>query len=295
MRSTVALAGTLVLIVAACAPKENATVAKTDSSSPSATSGSTTAAATSSAPNVVTIHAKDFAYGGAPTQIPAGMTTFDLVNDGQTLHHIEIVRLDSGKTLANFEAELAKPALPPSWAVFEGGPNAPDPGSQSNATLDLQPGNYAMICLVDIPGGVPHFAKGMVQPFAVTAATGPGAAAPTADMTITLNDYTFTLSGPLKAGDHTFEVKNAGTQMHEVQLVRLAPGKTVSDFMKWVSKPAGPPPASAIGGVAPFTSDTNYFTASLTPGNYAFICFVPDAKDGKPHFTHGMIKEITVS
>jgi hypothetical protein len=297
MRSNVALAGTFVLCVAACAPKENAAVAKSDSAPASAAtaSGVTPATSTPAAPNVVTIHAKDFAYGGVPAQIPAGMTTFDLINDGQALHHIEIVRLDSGKTMANFEAELAKPAAPPAWAVFQGGPNAPDPGSRSNATLDLQPGSYAMICLVDLPGGVPHFAKGMVQPFTVTAANGADEAAPTSDMSITLSDYNFTLSGPLNAGNHAFAVKNAGTQMHEVELVRLAPGKTLPDLMKWFEKPAGPPPASAIGGVAPFTNTTNYFTASLTPGNYALICFVPDAKDGKPHFMHGMMKTITIT
>ncbi|HEY8310108.1 MAG TPA: hypothetical protein VIG47_06095 [Gemmatimonadaceae bacterium] len=291
MRRNVALAGTFVLIAAACAPKESATVAKSDSSS-LATAAAT--ATTPSAPNVVTVHAKDFAYGGVPAQIPAGMTTFNLINDGHTLHHIEIVRLDSGKTMANFEAELAKPAAPPAWAVFEGGPNAPDPGGHANATLDLQPGSYAMICLVDMPGGVPHFAKGMVQPFTVTAATGPASAPPTSDMTIALSDYTFTLSGPLKAGTHAFAVKNAGTQMHEVELARLAPGKTLLDVTNWLAKPVGPPPVSAVGGVAPFTKTTTYFTASLAPGNYALICFVPDAKDGKPHFMHGMMKQITV-
>lgn len=291
MRNSLALAGTFVFVVAACAPKDNATVATSDSATPAAAP----AANAPTTPNIVTIHAKDFAYIGAPAQIPAGMTTFNLVNDGQSFHHIEIVRLDSGKTLANLEAELAKPAAPPDWAVFQGGPNAPDPGHETNATLDLKPGNYAMLCLVDVPGGVPHFAKGMIRPFTVTAATAPSAPAPVADMTISLSDYAFQLSTPLKSGDHTFAVKNTASQMHEVELLRLAPGKTVADLLSWLSKPAGPPPASAVGGVSPFTTDTVYFNASITPGNYALICFVPDAKDGKPHFTHGMTKTITVS
>ena len=37
------------------------------------------------------------------------------------------------------------------------------------------------------------------------------------------------------------------------------------------------------------------FTADLTPGDYGFICFVPDAKDGKPHLAHGMMRTITVN
>ncbi len=41
------------------------------------------------------------------------------------------------------------------------------------------------------------------------------------------------------------------------------------------------------GGVA-------VFTAELTAGNYVLWCFAPDAKDGKPHFLHGMAKQLTV-
>jgi hypothetical protein len=33
----------------------------------------------------------------------------------------------------------------------------------------------------------------------------------------------------------------------------------------------------------------------LAPGEYALVCFVPDAKDGKPHFMHGMATQIKVS
>jgi hypothetical protein len=287
MRKFTALAGTAALMMVACTPKENASVAKSDSTA--------AVAASAPAPNTVTVHAKDFAFD-APATIPAGFTTIKLINDGPNLHHVEIVRLDSGKTVADLQAELAKPAAPPTWAVFEGGPNAPDPSKEASATLDLEPGNYAMICLVDVPGGVPHFAKGMVHAFTVTAApAGPKAAAPAADVTLSLSDYAFDLSQPLTAGTHTFEVKNTAKQMHEVELVRLAPGKTLEQFMSWVMKPSGPPPGSAIGGASPFVGAPNYFTADITPGTYALICFVPDAKDGKPHFMHGMTKTITVS
>ncbi len=40
---------------------------------------------------------------------------------------------------------------------------------------------------------------------------------------------------------------------------------------------------------------TAYITADFTPGDYALICFLPDAKDGKPHFTHGMIQQVHIS
>jgi hypothetical protein len=32
----------------------------------------------------------------------------------------------------------------------------------------------------------------------------------------------------------------------------------------------------------------------LPAGEYGIICFDPDAKDGKPHLAHGMIKQLSV-
>jgi hypothetical protein len=67
-------------------------------------------------------------------------------------------------------------------------------------------------------------------------------------------------------------------------------------MLAWMRKPDGPPPGHGLGGVAgTVPGSTNYFTAELTPGNYLLICFLPDAKDGKPHFMHGMTKSVTVS
>jgi hypothetical protein len=58
-----------------------------------------------------------------------------------------------------------------------------------------------------------------------------------------------------------------------------------------MQKPEGPPPASAIGGTsAQMAGFTAYFTVDLTAGDYALVCFLPDAKDGKMHLEHGMIQ-----
>lgn len=248
----------------------------------------------SATPAVVTIHAHDFAFD-APNAIRAGVTTFHLINDGPGLHHVQLVRLDSGRTFADLQQALKNPGPPPRWVSFVGGANAPDPHGESNATLDLQPGSYALLCLVDMPGGIPHFAKGMVHPLTVTADSSAGVA-PTADVDIALNDYGFALSKPLTAGAHVIAVTNPSSQLHEVEIVRLAPGRTVQDMLAWISKMQGPPPGSAIGGgtaISPGAREE--FKAKLTPGNYALICFIPDAKDGKPHFLHGMVHELTVS
>lgn len=275
-RITSAAVGALA-ILAACGTQEQA--------------GST---AQTTAPTAVTVHARDFAYQ-MPDSIPAGYVTLTLVNDGPSFHHATVVRLDSAKTLADLEAALKTPGPLPAWAVPLGGPNAPNPGSSSNATLDLAAGNYALVCFVDIPDGVPHFAKGMAHAFTVVANGSPGAA-PTADVDLALVDYGFEFSTPLTAGHHVVAITNKGPQPHEVEFLKLAPGKTAEDVMNWMQKPAGPPPASGIGGASfEAVGVTNYVSLDLTPGEYVAICFVPDAKDGKPHFMHGMVHTITIS
>lgn len=247
--------------------------------------------------NVITIHGADFSYD-APATIPAGLTTVNFVNDGPALHQAQIVRLDSGKTMTDLKAALNLPGNLPSWVVQLGGPNAVDPGLIGNATLDLPAGNYALLCVVNVPGGVPHFAKGMVQPLTVTAAGSRGqtTAVPAADETVTMDDYAFKLSAPLTAGTHTFKVVNPDEQPHELELIRLAPGKTAADMLAWLQTQNGPPPRQALGGVAIVSPAAGpaYFTASLTSGNYMLLCFVFDTGDGKPHFAHGMVLPITI-
>lgn len=276
------------LVLAACRAGDRG-AGRSDSATDSA---STTTAA---APNVVTIHARDFAFD-APKEVPAGLTTFRLVNDGPNFHHAQLVRLDSGKTFDDLQEALKRKGPPPRWMVPIGGPNAPDPNTEANATADMKPGNYALLCFVDMPDGVPHVAKGMAQPLTVTAASNGAASVPTADVVVTLRDYDFQLSKSVAAGKRTFEVRTEASQPHEIELIRLAPGKKAEDLLAWFGKPQGPPPGQGLGGVAALAPGAPaYFTADLTPGNYVLICFVPDAKDGKPHYVHGMIQTIQVT
>ena len=169
------------------------------------------------------------------------------------------------------------------------------PKAKFNETIDLAAGNYAIICLVDIPEHKPHFALGMIRPLVVTQSTGPSAAAPTADVSIALSDYKFIISTPLTAGRHVIEVSNSGPQPHELFVLKLAAGKTLDDFGKWMAKPVGPPPGVAMGGISTGMPGAKaWFSVDLTPGDYALICFVPDAKDGKSHIEHGMVQPFKI-
>jgi hypothetical protein len=257
-------------------------------------SDSTTAATPAAAPNVVTITATDFAFE-APDTVPAGITTIRLVNRGPALHHAQLMRFDEGKTLADFMNALKAGGPLPAWAVELGGPNPPAPGEETNATQNLEPGSYAVVCFVDIPDRVPHFVKGMVHAFTVVPSSST-AAEPTPDVTMELADFTFTLSAPLRAGTQTIRVENKGPQAHEVALVQLDSGKTVDDLMKWAQTFEGPPPGKPMGGVAGVGAGRHaFFAVDLVPADYVMLCFVPDAKDGKAHVAHGMVQTFKIS
>jgi hypothetical protein len=254
------------------------------------------AAAPAASPVTITVTASDFKLD-MPASIAAGSVSFHLVNKGKELHQAQIVRFEEGKTIADLGKAMEHEGPPPSWLHFVGGPNGIGPDQEATSIASLTPGQYAMICFIPSPDGVPHIAKGMVQPFEVTAGGAGPAALPVADDTVRLADYAFQSTRPLTPGKHTILVTNTATQPHELVLLRLAPGKTVEDFGTWATTGGmkGPPPALPLGGVGVLDGGSSgAFAVDLAPGNYGLICFVPDAKDGKPHLMHGMMRQVTV-
>jgi hypothetical protein len=247
-------------------------------------------------PSPVVFVAHDYGFSG-PDRIPAGVTTMQIVNQGQDVHHIQLVKLLQGKTAGDFSAALkADPSRLPQWVKFMGGPNAVAPGSQSVATMNLVEGNYLLICIIPDKAGVPHMALGMQKALSVKGGKSALVSEPKAGTTITLRDFQFALSHPITPGLHTIGVMNHGTQPHEVVVVQLAPGASALDFVRAVEPGgSGPPPGKPIGGLVGMeTGDHAFFTAQFEPGRYGLICFFPDAATGQPHFARGMTTEFTV-
>ncbi len=272
-------------LLAGCTPDRHENKGESASETPSAK------------PAAVNVTARDYAFD-APDSMAAGAVTVRLVNHGKELHQAQLIRLEQGKSLADVAQVLKSGGPIPSWIKFVGGPNGIAPGQEAQATEVLSPGNYAYLCLIPSPDGVVHAAKGMARPFTVTEGSSTTAAQlPPADVTLKLLDYDFQASQPLKAGRQTIMVENIGPQAHEVVLLKLAPGKKTEDFAMWAEHGMkGPPPAQPLGGVTILDKGgRGSFTADLTPGDYGFICFYPDQKDGKPHLAHGMMKTFKVS
>ena len=247
-------------------------------------------------PPDVTIEANDFAFT-MPDKVPSGVVTFRLVNHGKQSHHAQIARLEDGKTMGDFVRAFTDTAPMPDWVRYMGGPVGTAPGGELRAAVRLAPGRYVVVCRIASSDRVTHVMKGMIREFQVVAR--PGAAAdsfPTASDTIRLNDYGFASHRPLTSGRHTILVTNAGPQPHEVVMLALAPGKTPADFARWgLGGRRGPPPGGPVGGAEFLHAGAEgSFSVDLAAGEYGFICFVPDAKDGKRHYAHGMMTRFSV-
>ncbi|MDE2696934.1 MAG: hypothetical protein OXH97_10535 [Chloroflexota bacterium] len=111
------------------------------------------------ADGVVVVVGVEWAFGTALDSVPAGEVTFEMLNEGAVVHDLWVVRTD-----------LAYDALPVEGGVaVTGGQNEvidkvleTDAGSKVSLTVNLEPGNYALIC--NIPA---HYQLGMRAPFTI--------------------------------------------------------------------------------------------------------------------------------
>jgi hypothetical protein len=268
---------------------------------PAGTANQGTAPSSSSAAEIpqITISARDYAYVG-PTQIPAGLVSLTLVNDGKEPHQAQLARLNDGVTMDQIQAALQKgPEAAIPLVSLAGGPSVVMPGKQQQVTVDLAEGQYVMLCFVESPDGMPHLAKGMISPLQVTRGTGQARPEePKADATVTMKDFTFQMPSQIKAGRFTWKVVNDGPQPHEMSIVKLAPGKTLDDVMAVMASQSfsGPPPFEEAGGMQALDAGkTGWLTLDLEPGSYLALCFVPDPASGRAHVEMGMVVPFSVS
>jgi limonene-1,2-epoxide hydrolase len=243
--------------------------------------------------NNVTFTVQDDGFSG-PDSIAAGWAEITLTNNSQGAHHIQLVKLDAGKTPDDLKAALeADPENFPAWAIPYGGPNAPDPGGSTSAIVRLDAGNYALISVIPNAEGVPGFLNGMIKALTVTDASGATLLEPQADLTVNFTEFTLGMSGSIAAGQNVIRFNNAGAQVHEAYLVKLNDGVTAEDYLN--TPPTEIPPAASLGGITGITPGAHqYVSVSLEPGNYALFCFFPDPASHAPHFVLGMVQEFTV-
>lgn len=240
------------------------------------------------------IQASDYAFK-IPATVRAGFVAVDLINTGAEAHHAQMARLNKGvsrpqvlEALKKGPAELLRLVTP------TGGPGMTAPRGRTRVSLELVPGDYLVACFIESPDHTPHVAKGMIAFFTVTGRRSRGSL--TTAGQIVLSDFHIQLPAGF-TGRGIYRVVNRGAQPHEVEILRLAPGKTLADAKAFLSDPAqaGPPPLIPAGGAQGIMRGTvNYLHLNLAPGTYVAACFIPDFKSGKPHLALGMMSTFQV-
>lgn len=241
--------------------------------------------------NVVDVKAGEFFFQ-ASDSIPAGLTTFRLLqigfvaerlaagvtgraviadkgDDTRGGHMLWVVRLDSGKTIADLHRAAVANERTTAWTQQMGGPIFIFPPATTNATMDLAPGNYALVCYVGSARADRtryHVLHGMFRALTVT----PSArqwSPPAVDVVATIGPTrVITFSKPPRTGRVVFRVDNQGVDDIEFKLRRVPAGMTGAEYLAQqgvLGEPAGglssvPPKASVIT------------TVDLRPGDYIF-------------------------
>jgi hypothetical protein len=243
---------------------------------------------------VVDLVAGDFFFRG-PDTIPPGLTTFRLraIQGG---HAAWVVRIPPGHTVAEL-LDAAAAHGPPRWATNLGGPGFPPKGGTANATMVLEPGEYALVCYVraeappsaaagaaataQTPGT--HVQRGMIRRLVVRATPGhprtPGAL-PAPSATVRMVDHEFRVSAPLRAGRQVLRVVNAGRAPHEFKLYRVLPGRTGAESLAWTPESGTPPPDEEVAALATLPpGGALTMTVELGAGEYTLFC-VPQLARG---------------
>jgi len=133
----------------------------------------------------VDVTATDYAFSGVLPELEAGVTAFELSNNGTEHHEMVIHRKNDGVT-ETFDQLLALPQEQAEQKVtFFGFADAQPKEEGGHAVADLKPGQYQIVCFLPVGStpeaekavaqeggkeieGPPHFTRGMETEFTVT-------------------------------------------------------------------------------------------------------------------------------
>jgi uncharacterized cupredoxin-like copper-binding protein len=115
----------------------------------------------------VAVTATDFEFQ-IDGDVPAEKVAFVMTNEGESAHHMSILKLKEGTTAEQAERSFQDASIPELIEGVVGQSSDAAPGEEGVVNAELAPGMYLMACFVDEPDGVPHAFKGMRTVFEVS-------------------------------------------------------------------------------------------------------------------------------
>jgi hypothetical protein len=246
------------------------------------------------------IWAHDDSYS-APDTVTAGRTAVTLHVDGHEQRNAQFFKVKDNVSLAQVAAAFQQnPRSATELLDFVGGPGTVPPGGTQDEVQDLAEGQYIMATLLLGQDGQQYVPTGMIKTFRVVAPPQPTTSASAApppfpgEQQITLSDFAFGIP-QLQSGQQTLQLRNVGSEPHEMLVKRLEDGHDLKDALGFVISPVGTPPYSDAGGFLVFPGgETTSLTLDLSAGRYVAICYFRDPASGKTHAELGMIRDFTV-
>jgi hypothetical protein len=237
-----------------------------------------------------------------PDPVEGGVVNLTLTNAGSGLHSLQFVKVagdHSTDEIVAFLSSTEEGAPPPEWISEGGGIGTVAPGQTGTSSFELSEGRH--IVWDDETGGANDDNNGTRGGITEIEVSGDGGGElPDAAGTITADEYEFTAEG-LVAGATSVRFENAGDEFHHFIAAPMTPGATIDQvraFFESQGPPTGPPPLDFEKGVgSPVVGGGNEMVANLQleAGRYAMVCFINDKAGGPPHFTLGMLQEVTVA
>lgn len=253
-----------------------------------------------------------------PKKIKSGWQKLNYENRSGDTHFLVLEKLPAGKHIEDSEKEVVPVFVDamnlinkgnteqgfkkfeelPEWFFnlkFLGGVGLVSPGNTARTTLNLEPGNYLVECYVKMPDGTFHSAMGMLEEIEVLQ-TKTNNIEPQAENIINIStEGGISLENQPATGLQKFKVNFLDQQAygnfvgHDVSLVRYQSEKdlkVLNDWMNWVGVNSfiSPSPENLefLGGVQEMPEGSvAYFSADLTPGNYALVAEIPDPASNK--------------
>jgi hypothetical protein len=271
----------------------------------------------------IAITVTDTAFDGAPSELEAGRYVLSVTNSSSSEEDagVGFVQAPEGMTAAELTGFMASLSATPEAAdgeaapaEEEGGTGAPSwyyeteiaggvyapAGETAYAVIDLSAGEWMLW------GDLPEAPQAPV-PVIVTGEAPADQPTPAADVTIAMQEMSFSVDGSLTAGPQTIALTNAGQQPHFLLMIGVPEGTTPEDFLALSAAFAGDPTASPPAGLSfeelttgiestdLSSGGTVWLHADLAAGTYVLACFFPDQETGAPHAFLGMVDVVTVS
>lgn len=255
--------------------------------------------ATITAPLEITATEYQLDLAGTRT-VPAGLVHVTFRNRGRQPHALGIWRLNDGVTFERFRRQAnADGAI--DLVSPRGGIAQLEPGRTWEMTTQLRPGLYGVVDYAgDDPGQKSNIERGMIAQLRVVPAQHQADAPPDATVRVTLDDFAFRGLPATFSTDAVLDVRSEGREGHEVNLIRLAPDKTMADvrsvLKEFLAGNDVEPPGEVVELLGPVaTGWRGWIKPHLAPGRYAALCLMPDAATGKVHAELGMVSSFTVT